>query len=189
MKKTIYLILFILLSGNALSEVHPVPNVDLKRYVGKWYEIASIPQFFQRKCIGNTTAEYTLDEKGRIRVFNSCDTEKKRISAEGRARPVSPDSNSKLEVTFVKLIGWFFLFSGDYWIIDIDDDYSYAVVGNKNADYAWILSREPFLSEDKLSKAVKSLKENGYDVCELMTTIQEGGFRQKQKLCEVVGGD
>lgn len=188
MKRSIYLLLFLLFSGNAFTEVRPVPDIDLKRYLGKWYEIASIPQFFQRKCVGNTTAEYSLVEKGRVRVLNSCDTEKKRISAEGRARPIDPDSNSKLEVTFVKFIGWFFLFSGDYWVIDIDQDYSYAVVGNGEGDYAWILSRKPYLPEEKLLEAVNALKENGYDICDLMTTVQNEGFQQKQKLCEIVGG-
>lgn len=190
MRNLVLIIFFALLSmANSYGEVRSVPQLDLESYLGKWYEIASIPQFFERKCVANTTAEYSLDEEERIKVLNSCDTKKKRMSAEGRARPAGPDSNSKLEVTFVKFMGWVFLFSGDYWVLDVDQDYSYAVVGNENADYAWILSREPFLSVEKLESAASTLKENGYDLCDLMMTVQDGGFGQEQKLCEVVDGE
>jgi hypothetical protein len=102
-----------------------VAHVDLQRYLGKWYEIATIPQRFQKGCVG-VTAEYTLRKNGDIRVVNTCvegTLEGKRRQARGKARVVDKVTNAKLKVTF------FWPFWGAYWIIGLDEDYRWAVVG------------------------------------------------------------
>lgn len=182
------LMIFSLTHVATASEVQTVKHVDIERYLGTWYEIASIPQRFQKKCASHVKAEYSFAEKGQIKVVNSCKTKDGEIKkAEARAKPIDgDDSNSKLKVTFVKFIGWIYLFGGNYWIIDLADDYSYAVVGDPTREYAWILSRTRGISSSDLEAAVRSLEVNGYDTCELITTIQDGGFSEREALCGVV---
>lgn len=175
------------MTGSAAAAPLPtVEQVDLKRYLGKWYEIASIPQFFQRQCVSDAMAEYALDGAD-IAVTNSCMTESgERSVAQGRARVVDEHSRAKLEVTFVKLFGWLYFLGGDYWVIDLAPDYRYAVVGHPDRTYAWILARQTALSITDLVAIESRLRKNGYDTCALLTTVQNGGLQSKQTLCEVV---
>lgn len=186
MKKFIFILFLVCCSVNH-AEVTSVPSVDLGKYVGKWYEVASIPQYFQRKCISNTSAEYSLLEDGMIKVENSCDTESgDRKISEGRAKVVDTKTNSKLEVTFVKIFTWVFSFGGDYWIIDLASDYSYALVGGPNTKYAWLLSRVPNPSIEVFKKAEEKFRSFGYDTCQILTSNQKGGFEKRSPLCEIV---
>jgi|NOAtaT_6_FD_contig_21_11605563_length_625_multi_8_in_0_out_0_1 apolipoprotein D and lipocalin family protein len=170
-----------------LSPVKTVEKVDLNQYIGKWYEIASIPQWFQKDCVANTSAEYSFAEDNYLVVDNSCELENgDRKRAEGRAKVVDKASNAKLKVTFVKFFHWIFAFGGNYWILDLAPDYSYAVVGDPTRDYAWILSRTPALAQEKLIAAELALKAQGYDTCKILTSLQDGGFSEKVPLCEVV---
>lgn len=193
--KTIMPILFSMMLSQILGqpthakEVTTVPQVELEKYLGKWHEIASIPQFFQRKCVSNVTAEYSLDEPNTIKVINSCDQEDgKRKVAEGRARIEDDKSNAKLKVTFVKLIRWIYAFGGDYWVIDLASDYRYAVVGHPSREYAWILSRTPNMSEEDLIVVSNNLLNQGYDLCKIFTSKQDGGLNIKAPLCEYMKG-
>ncbi|MEJ2628331.1 MAG: lipocalin family protein, partial [bacterium] len=98
------------------TELSTVDSVDLRKYVGLWYEVEKILNMFQKKCVKNTTAEYTLMENGKIRVVNRCvDNEEKIVLVKGRARVVDTTSNAKLKVSFVRFLG-LNLFWGDYWI-------------------------------------------------------------------------
>jgi apolipoprotein D and lipocalin family protein len=163
-----------------------VPHVDLNRYLGKWYEIASIPQYFQRQCVRNVSAEYASAD-GNISVINRCVTASGDTkTAEGQARVVDKVSQAKLEVTFVKLFGWLYLLGGDYWVIDLADDYRYAVVGHPSRKYAWILASNPQLSATDIAGIESRLRQNNYDTCAIITTIQTGGATTKQPLCEAV---
>lgn len=188
------LIAFLVLGSNAFamggpspSNVQTVDYVDLNRYLGTWYEIASIPQSFQRQCVGNTTAEYSLTKANTIKVLNSCDTKSgARKTAEARAKIVDKDSNAKLKVTFVKIFNWVYSFGGSYWILDLAEDYSYAVVGDPTTEYAWILSRTPQMSHEDLVAANENLVKNGYDTCKVLTSIQNGGFSERKPLCELL---
>jgi apolipoprotein D and lipocalin family protein len=179
-----------LLAGPAQADkpaVETVRYVDLTRYVGTWYEIAAIPQKFQRACVSNVTAEYTIAEKGRIAIRNSCDTATgERKVVEGRAKVIDKISNAKLKVTFVKKFGWLFLLGGKYWIIDLSSDYSYAVVGHPSRDYAWILSRTPQMDAVSLEAAYRALMIQGFDTCKLVTTVQKGGRSDRRALCEAL---
>lgn len=134
--------------GGGASDLPPprtVAQVDLDRYLGRWYEIAKIPNRFQTQCIADTTATYARLPDGRIQVINRCLTAGDQWDqAEGIARVVDPVSNAKLEVSFVSLFGHQ-LFWGDYWILELAEDYSYVIVGHPQRRFGWILARTPQL--------------------------------------------
>lgn len=145
-----------------------VPSVDVQRYAGKWYEIASYPTPFQRGCTG-TTAEYSLRDDGRVRVVNRCfqgSLEGPEQSIEGSARIVDAETNAKLKVSF------FGPFEGDYWIIELDEDYQWAVVSEPSRSTLWILSRTPTLNDETYDMILGRLIDRGYDVTRLNRTPQ-----------------
>lgn len=150
-------------SQNQNSNLTTVPYVDLNKYAGVWYEVAKIPNSFQKHCIKNTTAKYELLKDGEIRVINSCvDEDGELDKTEGLARIVDKKSNSKLEVSFFSILGWRPVW-GDYWIIGLGKDYEYAVIGTPSRKYGWILSRTPKLSEEKMKEAYSILQNQGYN--------------------------
>ena len=158
---------------NTMGQPVTVDSVDLNKYAGKWYEIAKIPNRFQKQCIKNTSAEYKLLANGRIEVINSCiDEDDELDSVEGMARVTDTTSNAKLEVSFVSLFG-FHLFWGDYWIIGLDKDYRLAVVGTPSRKYGWILYREKTIPEDLLEQAYIILEKNGYNRGDFKLSRQE----------------
>lgn len=151
-----------------LPPLTTVDHVDLSRYLGTWYEIASFPQRFQQGCTA-TTANYTLRDDGLIRVLNRCRKDAldgPETEAQGLARVVDTKTNAKLEVSFFRP------FWGDYWIIDLAPDYSYAVVGHPGRDYLWILSRTPTLPDDVYQGIVKRLEAKSYPLDRLQKTLQ-----------------
>ncbi len=153
----------------ASTPVQTVASVDTQRYVGKWYEIANYPMFFQRKCVGDTTAEYTARPDGKISVVNRCRTKDGEFDqAEGEARAVEGSNNTKLKVTFFKP------FSGDYWIIGLDPEYRWAVVGSPDRKYLWVLSRTATMDAADLERALDAARAQGYTLEELRYTPQDG---------------
>jgi apolipoprotein D and lipocalin family protein len=145
-----------------------VEYVDVQKYTGTWYEIASFPNWFQKDCTG-TTATYSLNKDGSIRVFNKCFKKSltgEEDTAEGIAYIDDTITNAKLKVSF------FFPFKGDYWIIELADDYSYAVVGHPNRKYLWILSRTPEMSDTTYQSLLTSISKKGFDISKLTKTIQ-----------------
>ena len=150
-----------------------VEDLDLQRYVGKWYEIARIPNRFQKKCDANTTAEYTLLEDGRIEVLNRCRKENgEYMDAKGVAKLAAGDNPARLEVSFVKVFGRS-LFWGDYWVIGLGEDYDYAIVGHPDRKYGWILSRTPQLDDETLQSIHEQLIVQGYDPASFEFSVQE----------------
>jgi apolipoprotein D and lipocalin family protein len=151
-----------------LPALSVVAQVDLSRYVGTWYEIANFPQRFQRGCTA-TTATYTVRPDGDLDVLNRCrkDTLDGVLkSALGRARVVDPSTNARLEVSFFRP------FWGDYWIIDLDSDYQYAVVGDPGREYLWILNRTPTMADATYQSIVTGLQSRGYETSRLVRTLQ-----------------
>lgn len=145
-----------------------VEHVNLERYLGTWYEIARYPAPFQEGCTA-TTATYSLREDGEIRVMNRCHVGSpsgELREAEGRARVVDPETNAKLEVTF------FWPFWGDYWILALDDEYRWSLVGEPRRKYLWILSRTPVMSEETYRAILQRLPALGYDPDRLIVTEQ-----------------
>jgi len=145
-----------------------VPHVDLTRYQGKWYEIARLPTRFQRDCASDVTAQYTLQDDGKIEVLNACrEANGKLKRAKGIARLRDKQGpNSKLKVRF------FFFFSGDYWILDLDKGYKWVLVGTPNRRYLWILSRTPELNPRIYNQLIAKARELGFDVDRVIRTKQ-----------------
>ncbi len=149
-------------------ELTVVQSVDLDRYLGTWYEIASYPAWFQRNCTA-VSAEYSLRDDGLIKVVNSCRKgalDGKLKQAKGRAKVVDAETNAKLKVSF------FGPFWGDYWIIDLDPDYQWVVVGEPKRKYLWILSRTRTMEQGVYQGIVERLPQKGYDPARLNTTLQ-----------------
>ena len=164
------LILFIFMTTTKAQSqtLETVPNVDLNKYTGKWYEIASYPQRFQKGC-HCTTAEYTLSEKGYVIVENRCNKDSvngKQSYIKGKAFVQKGSGNAKLKVQF------FWPFKGKYWIIDLADDYSYAVVSHPNKKYLWILSRTPIMSDTVYQQIISRLTSKGFDLSKIQITKQ-----------------
>lgn len=150
----------------------PVESVDLTRYAGLWFEIARIPNRFQRQCARRATAYYALREDGRLDVSNRClKHDGKMDMANGVARVVEPGSNARLEVSFFRLL-FFNLFWGDYWIVGLDEEYRWAIVGTPDREYGWILGRRPDLSPSVLTGIFSELRRQGYDPDAFEMTIQ-----------------
>ena len=143
-----------------------VSHVDLKRYLGKWYDIAHLPARFQEGCT-DTTATYTLSEDGKISILNECRRSGKVKQAKGKAKVVDKISGAKLKVTF------FWPFYGDYWIINLGKNYDYAVVGTPNRKSLWILSRTPQMDDELFSQLIESAKSKGFDVNNIIKTSHE----------------
>jgi apolipoprotein D and lipocalin family protein len=156
-----------------LSKLQTVNKVDLNKYIGLWYEIAKIPNSFQDQCAYGTTAEYKLLEDGNIQVINKCFKEDGEADvADGLAKVVDKKTNSKLEVSFFSILG-FRPFWGDYWIIGLDDNYQWAVVGSPNRKYGWILSRTQSLPDETMNKIFSILKDQFYNPDKFEMTVHK----------------
>jgi apolipoprotein D and lipocalin family protein len=154
--------------GSGLEAFFPaldtVANVDVNRYTGKWYEIARYPNWFQSGC-ASSTADYTANADGTIGVFNTCLDANGNVNStiQGTARVVDSTTNAKLKVTFPGIP-----FAADYWIIQLGENYEYAVVGDPTRSTLFILSRTPTLSQDTLNVILAQLPDQGYDPARLI---------------------
>lgn len=160
--------LFIFLGFSSCSSkttLSTVASVDLKRYSGTWYEIASYPQFFERGC-SNVRATYTAKDRY-IEVFNQSLKKGKPNDIKGKAFVVPENGNAKLKVQF------FWPFKGDYWIIDLADDYSWAVVSDPKMKTLWILSRTPKMDEVLYNLLIEKLVKTGFDKEKIVRMVQE----------------
>lgn len=169
----VFAALCVLLAGSALScasypPLDVVPRVEIDRYVGTWYEIASIPVSQQEGC-SCTTAEYSVIEEGVLRVVNTCKKEGETDQAEAKAFVVPNSNNAKLKVQF------FWPFRGDYWVLELDDDYRWAVVGVPSRKYVWVLSRSPFMDEDTLKLLLERIAAKGFDAAKIQKTVHDCG--------------
>jgi apolipoprotein D and lipocalin family protein len=133
-----------------------VPKLDLARYAGTWHEVARLPTFFERGCVG-VTATYVPEPNGRIAVINRCVKDGKVSEIRGEAWVPDPAEPAKLKVQF------FWPFKGDYWVLDVAPDYSWALVGDPGRSHAWILSRAPTLDDATYARLVARLRELGFD--------------------------
>jgi apolipoprotein D and lipocalin family protein len=170
----VFLSLFAVGGSPESSPVRTVSSVDLDRYLGRWHEVARLPNRFQKKCASHVTADYARRDDGRISVTNRCrKADGSTIEAEGIARVVDPETNAKLKVRFAP--SWLSVFPfvwGDYWIIALAGDYSYAVVGAPDRQYLWFLSRAPEMPASAWAAAERAAKENGFDISQLIRTRQ-----------------
>lgn len=155
-----------------LSTVTAVANLDPQRYAGAWYEIARLPNFFQRQCARSAVATYTPLPDGQIGIGNRCSGTDGRMSeTQGIARIPNTAQPARWEISFVGGFG-VRLFWRDYWIIGLTNDYRYAIVGTPSRRFAWILSRTPQLGADDLQAALELLRRQGYDPKAFVLTPQ-----------------
>jgi apolipoprotein D and lipocalin family protein len=158
------------------APVEVVPAVDLDRYAGLWYEIARLPNRFQDDCACCVTATYTLREDGRLTVVNACRTaDGKAKSAEGEAKLAREDGpTSELKVRFApRFLSFLGFVWGDYWILDLAQDYSHALVGSPDRKYLWVLSREPTLEEGTYTGILEKAASMGFETARVQKTRQE----------------
>jgi apolipoprotein D and lipocalin family protein len=159
-------------------QVRAVPFVDLDRYTGDWFEIARFPNRFQRQCVGDVRATYARRPDARLDVVNRCRVAEGETESRGVARIVDERSFAKLKVRFAPAwLSWLPMVWGDYWIIGVAPDYSWAVVGDPGRDYLWILARAPRLDDDSMAAARAVARDNGFEVDRLMPTSQAGAAR------------
>ena len=150
MKKYLNIVVFLIVSLFFVScsmkqetDLKTVKKVDLQKYLGDWYEIARYEHKFQKDC-KTVKANYSLREDKKIQVVNSCTKISTNEFKDATAVAYNVDNtNSKLKVSFFRP------FYGDYWILDLDKDYKYAIIGTPSKEYLWILSREKTISDDK----------------------------------------
>ena len=157
---------------SARAPLRPVPHVDLARYAGRWHEVARFPNRFQAGCAAAATADYELLPDGQIRVVNSCRRVEGGVSrVEGRARLARPGGpSSVLKVRFAPRVLSFLPFVwGDYWILDLTDDYGAALVGSPDRRYLWVLARTPELDDATYRRMVASATAQGFDATRLVT--------------------
>ena len=146
--------------SNAPRRVSAVENFDVERYMGTWYEIARLPQWFERNMI-NVKAEYTLQQDGTVKIKNAGIRDGQVKVAEGVARFKGWKKIGLLEVSFNKH------FYSDYRIIRLADDYHYAVVTGKTKDSLWILSRKPQMPQKELDEILSFLLGLDFDISKL----------------------
>jgi len=162
------------LAADAARPLQPIESLVVPRYMGIWYEIAKIPNDFQKKCVGDTTATYNLGEDGRVQVVNRCRTaDGKSDVAEGVARQLGGPTSPKLKVRFAPAILSFIpMVWGDYWVIDLDEKYQLSAVSEPKREYLWILSRTPQVEPAEYDALLTRLTAQGLDVSRLERTSQ-----------------
>jgi lipocalin len=171
MKKSVLILFTAMIFNSVIPQKTPsvVSTVDLNRYMGMWYEIARLPNYFERK-LKCTSANYTLRDDGRITVLNKgyyLTDPQKSTSARGVAWIPDRNSPAKLKVQF------FWPFSGDYWIMELDKEYRYVLVGDPSHKYLWILAREKEMDEQTYNMLLSKAVENGYDVKSIIRVEQD----------------
>jgi apolipoprotein D and lipocalin family protein len=146
-----------------------VANLDLQKYLGTWYEIARYDHSFERGLVG-VTAKYSMREDGKLKVLNSGyknSLEGEYSEAIGKAKIPDPVNDpAKLKVSF------FLFFYGDYYVMELDTDYQWAIIGSSSDKYLWILSRKPQMENEMYSELLEKLKKRGYDVSSLIKVEQ-----------------
>jgi apolipoprotein D and lipocalin family protein len=165
---TLLIMLPVTTNAAVKQELKTVDSVDVQKYMGKWYDIADYPAWFQKNCVA-VTATYTLMPNGTVKVLNECRKEKldgKYSSITGKAWVSDKKTNSKLKVRF------FWPFSADYWIIDLGKDYEYAVVSEPTRKFLWILCRKPVMDETVYNGIIDRLKKQGFDLTKLQKILQ-----------------
>ncbi len=160
---------------SAHGELRTIPSLDVPRYMGVWFEIAKFPNWFQRKCVSSTRAEYGLNSDGTVQVINRCRIESgETIEAVGKARQVGPASSPQLKVRFApEWLSFLPIVWGDYWVIDLDEHYQLVAVSEPKKEYLWILARKPHVATNDYKSLLARLSKMGIDLNKLEVTKQD----------------
>jgi apolipoprotein D and lipocalin family protein len=171
MKKPALILIIIMFFNNINGQkyITVVPEVNLQMYAGTWYEIARLPFYFESKlkCI---TATYSIREDGEISVLNKghlISDPAKIKSSKGKAFIPDKSVPAKLKVQF------FWPFKGDYWIMELDEDYKYVLIGEPSFKYLWILAGEKKLDQAIMEMLLKRATDSGYNLTDLILTEQD----------------
>jgi apolipoprotein D and lipocalin family protein len=160
-------------SSASTGKLEAIASLDLPRYLGRWYEIAKFPNRFQKQCVANTTAEYSMDA-GAVKVVNRCQLANGAVQeAVGAARQLGAANSAKLEVRFAP--AWLSFVPqvwGSYWVIDLDASYQLAAVSEPSGEYLWILSRSPKVDPARYAELLSRLQEKGLNIKQLELTPQ-----------------
>ncbi|MEB0135909.1 lipocalin family protein [Actimicrobium sp. CCC2.4] len=166
--------LFLLLqtTNGQAQTVTAVADFDLSRYVGSWYEIARLPNKFQKQCVADVSATYVKRTDGDIDVINRCKNAAGTIEeAVGQGRVPEPGTKAKLKVRFApRWLSWLPMVWADYWVLDIAPDYSVAAVGDPTKKYLWILARKKEIADPVYQALMKRLTSQGFDTSQLVLT-------------------
>ncbi len=170
--------LLFLLGCSSPEDMTVVESVELERYMGTWYDIAHFPKSFQNGC-SCISAEYAIESDSRVSVVNSCTEIDGNVrKAEGHAYIADTETNAKLRVSF------FWPFFGDYWIIDLAEDYSYALVGSPDRESLWVLARERTLPEKTFESILDTAQSRGFDITRI-ELVSQGDCPQPPPVEEV----
>jgi apolipoprotein D and lipocalin family protein len=158
--------------AQSLPPVQTIASLDVPRYMGTWFELAKFPNVFQRKCVSDTRAVYTLNADNTVQVFNRCRIQDgSTIEALGQAKQMGNATSPVLKVRFApEWLGWLPLVWGDYWVIDLDDQYQLAAVSDAKREYLWVLSRSPKIDQTRYAALLQRLKQQGFDLDKLQVT-------------------
>jgi apolipoprotein D and lipocalin family protein len=157
------------------EQLDSVDTLNIDRYMGVWYEIAKYPNWFQRHCVANASAQYSLLDNRQVRVVNRCVEEDGEIKEKaGVARQLGSADSPRLEVSFAPT--WLSLVPAvwaDYWVIDIDPGYTLAAVSEPTRNYLWVLSRTPHVDPQRYQQLLQRLRARGFDTSKLVLTQQD----------------
>lgn len=151
---------------NRTPDNSTTPTLDIQRFMGRWYEIARYEHRFE-KGMTHVSATYTLSGNGKIEVLNEGLKEGKHKQIKGRAKQPNPQDPGKLKVSF------FLWFYSDYYVLYIDPEYRYLLVGSSSDKYLWIMSREKSLAKETLDQLIDKLRVRGYDTDKLLFVAQD----------------
>lgn len=176
MKRILVTSLLVLSSISAIAQeaLTTVASVNVPRYMGTWYEIAKYPNWFQRKCGSNTSAQYATQLDGTVRVQNRCIQEDGKVSeAIGQARQIGESTSPKLQVRFApEWLSFLPFVWGNYWVIDLDTDYQLVAVSEPKREYLWVLSRTPEVPAKAYDELLARLEKKGFDLKKLEKSKQ-----------------
>lgn len=173
-KRVLMLIFSVLLifsctkTNSQMIDKTTVKELDLNRYLGTWYEIARFPHSFEKNLVG-VTATYALRKDGKIEVLNqgiknTLDGE--RSKAVGKAKIPDKSEPGKLKVSF------FWIFYADYFVLELDKNYQYVMIGSSSDKYFWILSRTPQMEPANYEMLMQNARKRGYNLDNLYKVPQ-----------------
>lgn len=171
---TSFMILAPALAADPPQPLQTIQSLDVPRYMGTWFEIAKYPNRFQKQCVRNTSAEYSLQKDGTVKVMNRCQLASGDMDeAEGRARQIGGLKSPKLQVRFAPAwLSWLPMVWGKYWVIDLDPEYQLVAVSEPSREYLWVLARTQQVDEAKYNELLQRLKAKGFDLNKLELSPQ-----------------
>ncbi len=169
MSRALLLLILCTISTAWASNSPPtVAYVDLPRYMGKWYEIARIPNAFQQSCVQDVSVNYQLLANNQVLGTNTCRKANGNIFNLEVTGQAQDKTNAKLVFKITSTwLRWIPMIKADYWIVDLADDYSYAAVATADSQYLWLLARQPKLDEMTYKKLLERVAKQGFDVAKL----------------------